>query len=150
MKKTFIKNCVAGFSLVELVVVIAIIGLLTSVVLASTNASHQNARDERRISDLKEIQIDLAQYDGYYGQYPSTLSAMGSFVVGGLGNIPVDPLTGQAYFYAPYAPASSGSLNVSYCIGATLETQSPADNAKSACTTEGITNAVNYMQQPPQ
>ena len=141
-----------GFTLIELIIVIAIIGILTSVVLSSTNASHQSARDDRRIADLKEIQIDLAQYNEYYGNYPSTLAAMASFVVGGLGSMPVDPLSGQAYFYAPYAPSSNGGVNSSYCIGAALETQKPINNALSACSTLGIngTSGINYMQQPPQ
>ncbi len=144
---------ISGFTLVELMIVLAIIGILTAVVAASTNAAHQGARDERRQADLKEIQIDLAQYDNYYGYYPASLNAMSSFLVGGQGSIPLDPLTSQSYFYAPIGTNPNYS---SYCVGATLEIQTPDGNAMSVCTAspnnvvlpQGST--VNYMQQPPQ
>ncbi len=148
MTKNLYKKHHSGFTLVELIVVLAIIGILTAVVVSSTNAAHEGARDERRVADLKEIQIDLAQYDSYYGYYPASLSAMSGFVVGGLGNIPTDPLTGQAYFYAPIGTSPNYT---SYCVGATLEIQTPDGNATSTCATAGVTNpAYNYMQQPPQ
>lgn len=140
-----------AFTLIELLVVCAIIGILSAVVLESLSYSQAKARDQNREADLKEIQIDLAQYYEYYEQYPSALSNLSGFVLGGGGNIPTDPQTHASYFYAPYAPSSSGGLNVSYCIGAALETSVPSDNATAACTAEGITNAsYDYMQQPPQ
>ena len=148
-----------GFTLVELIIVIAIIGILTGVVLVSTSASRQVARDERRQADLKEIQIDLAQYYEYYGSYPTTtplsLSGLPNLIPGGVGSIPVDPLNGQQYFYAPYIPGGT-SIATSYCVGAYIETAMPSDNAISACAASPylITPAngsnINYMQQPPQ
>jgi len=135
-----------GFTLVELIVVLAIIGLLTVVVISSTDFAHKNARDQRRQADLKEIQIDLAQYYGYYGSYPTTTplttSGLGNFILGGAGNLPSDPLTNQSYYYYP---TMSNNIAVSYCVGATLEESIPSDNATS-CGTSGA----NYMQLPPQ
>ena len=43
-------------------VVIAIIGILSSVVLASLNGARKKGRDARRISDLKQIQLALEMY----------------------------------------------------------------------------------------
>ena len=51
-----------GFTLIELLVVIAIIGILSSVVLASLNSARTKARDTRRVSDMKQIQIALELY----------------------------------------------------------------------------------------
>ncbi len=59
-----------GFTLVELLVVITIIGLLSSVVLASLNEARSRARDARRISDLNTIQTALALYYEDNGHYP--------------------------------------------------------------------------------
>jgi prepilin-type N-terminal cleavage/methylation domain-containing protein len=146
LKNQLKKN--RAFTLIELVVVLAIMGILTSIVLASTSGAHANARDERRIADLKEIQIDLAQYYEFHGNYPAALSDLSSFVLGGAGGIPTDPLSNQSYFYAPI---TGGGINASYCIGAELELEKPADNATAACAAAGVTNSsYDYMQEPPQ
>ena len=59
--------------------VIAIIGILYSVVLASINSTRAKARDANRISDIKQIQIALELYRETNGTYPivkdSTASA---------------------------------------------------------------------------
>lgn len=64
------KSKVRAFTLIELLVVISIISLLSSVVLASLNTSRQKARDTRRLSDIRQIQIALELYYDKNGQYP--------------------------------------------------------------------------------
>lgn len=59
-----------GFTLIELLVVIAIIGLLASVVLASLNTARQKARDARRLTDMKQLQIALDLYYNNNNAYP--------------------------------------------------------------------------------
>ena len=59
-----------GFTLIELMVVIAIIGLLASVVIASLNSARVKARDTRRISDLEQIRNALELYYNTNGNYP--------------------------------------------------------------------------------
>ena len=59
-----------GFTLIELLVVVAIIGLLASVVLTSLNSARAKARDARRFSDVRQIQISLELYYDKYGAYP--------------------------------------------------------------------------------
>ena len=59
-----------GFTLIELLVVIAIIGLLSSIVLASLNTARAKARDTKRVSDLKQMQIALELYHLTNGSYP--------------------------------------------------------------------------------
>jgi len=63
-------NSQRGFTLIELLVVIAIIGLLSSVVLASLNTARLKARDARRLSDLRQIQIAFELYFDDNNQYP--------------------------------------------------------------------------------
>lgn len=62
-----------GFTLIELLVVISIIGLLSSIVLASVSNVRADARDARRISDLRQLQTALQLYaEDNGGLYPST------------------------------------------------------------------------------
>jgi prepilin-type N-terminal cleavage/methylation domain-containing protein len=59
-----------GFTLVELLVVISIIGVLSSTVFASLGSTRTKARDARRMSDIKNIQTALELYKDTFGEYP--------------------------------------------------------------------------------
>ena len=109
------KKNTQGFTLIELLVVIAIIAILSSVVLASLNSARQKARDARRISDLKQIQLALELYFDSNANYPTSTDAL---VPTYIAANPTDPTTGSAY---SYAALGSGSTCSSYHLGATLE-----------------------------
>jgi prepilin-type N-terminal cleavage/methylation domain-containing protein len=59
-----------GFTLVELVVVMSIISLLSSIVLVNLNGYFAKARDARRLSDMQTIRTALIMYYAKYGRYP--------------------------------------------------------------------------------
>jgi prepilin-type N-terminal cleavage/methylation domain-containing protein len=71
MKK---HNLFRGFTLIEMLVVIAIIAILTGVVLASLSGAKSKSRDGKRISDISQIQLALEQYFDRCQAYPSTLT----------------------------------------------------------------------------
>jgi len=99
----------------ELLVVIAIIGILSSIVIASMTSARQKARDTKRISDIKQLQLALALYaDANANKYPATLAGLLSTFIT---TIPVPPGGGSYY----YAQLGSGT---SYHLGILLETNS--------------------------
>lgn len=61
-----------GFTLVELLVVIAVLGILASMVLAALGSARARARDVSRKNDLSQIRTALEQYNSDRGNYPST------------------------------------------------------------------------------
>ena len=101
-----------GFTLIEMLVVVAIIGLLSSVVVVGLGSARQNARDARRISDIRQIQNALEIYysDSTKGNgtYPADLTTL---------SVPDDPLSDRDYTYA-----GGGQ---SYELGACLESNRP-------------------------
>jgi len=58
-----------GFTLIEIVVVIAIIGILASVVIMNINEVKKKARDTQRESDLAQLQLALRLYFEVHGTY---------------------------------------------------------------------------------
>ena len=108
-----------------MLVVVAIVGLLSSVVVIGVGGAREKARDAKRIADLRQVQTYLeANYSG--GAYPA-LSPWPS-------SLPKDPSSDNAYAYC-----TSGET---YTIGATLENAAnkPSGAANTAtCTITGVT-----------
>lgn len=82
-----------GFTLIELMMVIAIIGVLSSVILSSLNSARSQARDARRIAGIKQLQNALDLHYDTYGHFPRS-SLCGSTVPNGSWCNSVQPLSG--------------------------------------------------------
>lgn len=64
------RNLQKGFTLVELLVVIAVIGVLATTVIINLGRARAKARDAKRISDLRQIKTALDLYFEDNGFYP--------------------------------------------------------------------------------
>jgi len=63
-----------GFTIVELLVVIVVIGILVGITIVSYGAIQQRARDSERSSDITQIKIALDKYYAEKSTYPIVCS----------------------------------------------------------------------------
>jgi general secretion pathway protein G len=81
----------AGFTLLELLVVMTIIGILAAVAIPALRDSPQRAREAALKEDLFTLRSTIDQYHGDKGYYPADLATLVSD--GYLRQIPIDPMT---------------------------------------------------------
>lgn len=67
-----------GFTLIEMLIVIAIVAVLTTIVIVSANSARKKARTAQSLNDLGMLQLALANYQGdNNGRYPSSQGGAG-------------------------------------------------------------------------
>lgn len=144
-----------GFTLVELLIVLAIIGVLAAIVLISLNSSRKGGRDARRVADMREVatalQLYFAENSGYPG--PDTPSEAGPNPDDGdpdwstfLGLWPQSPeppdnpegvtdcdASNNQYTYTQINDGND--FNIVFCIGSTVNNYGPGVHT---VTSEGI------------
>jgi len=67
-----------GFSLLELLVVLVILGLLSTMVMVSYQRAQRQSRDAKRISDIELMKTGLLMYYADQKVYPTTGGVLGS------------------------------------------------------------------------
>ncbi len=65
------KKLQKGFTIVELLIVIVVIGILAALVITTYNGIQQKGRNTERNTDLKAVQGQLEAYYAQNGRYPS-------------------------------------------------------------------------------
>jgi prepilin-type N-terminal cleavage/methylation domain-containing protein len=60
-----------GFTIVELLIVIVVIGILALLVITTYSGIQQKARNSKRSSDIKSLQTQLEAFFSQNGYYPS-------------------------------------------------------------------------------
>ncbi|MBI5733334.1 MAG: prepilin-type N-terminal cleavage/methylation domain-containing protein [Candidatus Kerfeldbacteria bacterium] len=107
-----------GFTLVELLVVISIIALLSTLAIVALNSARQKSRDAKRVADIKQIQTGLEMYlDGTTTKvYPTAATAI---TLGGTSYACLNQASGftTANCTSPimsFVPADPGANSYSY------------------------------------
>jgi general secretion pathway protein G len=88
-----------GFTLIELIIVVAIIGILATIAVPAMRTAPQRARESALKEDLFTIRSCIDQFHGDRGRYPASWDEMVS--MGYLRAIPVDPVTGNKDSWVP-------------------------------------------------
>jgi len=100
MKKNY------AFTLIELIIVIAILGILSSLISGNFITSLKKGRDTKRKNDLDQVQKALEMYYEDNNLYPPAVNfgvdlchPDGCLTQNYMFNVPQDPKTGYNYFY---------------------------------------------------
>lgn len=150
MLKTNIRKQ-SGFTIVELLIVIVVIGILAALVLNTFQGVQARARDTERRTDINSIATQLEAYYADYGHYPDNTAATTcgdgtescdlSTVLPERGlddDALVDPNEGQTnvnvgadsgdgeYYYDLTSATCSGGQCDSFVLSTTLESDSTA------------------------
>ncbi|MBI2030998.1 MAG: prepilin-type N-terminal cleavage/methylation domain-containing protein [Candidatus Levybacteria bacterium] len=138
-----ISNFKKGFTLIEIMVVVAIIGVLAGIIITNIDVVRRS-RDAQRKSDFRKIQTALEQYKADVGSYPLTVlgnkvpsncgSSFGNDAFGStppcaiiyLTKIPQDPSNGTNWFNAGNYSYQSGDGNT-YQLTACIENTKDQD-----------------------
>jgi prepilin-type N-terminal cleavage/methylation domain-containing protein len=124
----------SGFTLIELMVVVTIMGILMASGIVAFLQSQKNARDARRKADVHSIFLAFEQYHQDHNDYIRSATGANSTGAGWTGTwqttfggyfpsgkLPLDPKNTTAYHYefrsnkdADYSPAK-------FCVAAILE-----------------------------
>lgn len=67
----FKKTASRGFTIVELLIVIVVIGILAGLVVVTYNGIQQKARDTERKTDVNALHGQLEAYQAQNGKYPT-------------------------------------------------------------------------------
>lgn len=70
-----LKTAQKGFTIIELLIVIAIIAILAGLVLNNFQGAQAKARDVQRVDDINKIHSKLEEYHNENGAYPQTFTA---------------------------------------------------------------------------
>lgn len=118
------KKIQLGFTLMELLLVIAIIVIVIAVGSVSYSTANRTARNAQRQSDLQKISTALEEFFADHHVYPDVLTCLEGGSCGITNNntyitqIPTDPQSGSPYSYTVVSFQS-------YTLNATFEGTAP-------------------------
>jgi Tfp pilus assembly protein PilE len=137
--KTFSKpKFTTGFSIVEIVVIVGIMAILTTLVYTSLDSSKKQSRDQKKVAEISSVKLALEQFYSRNKFYPHYLGHNGLKQF--LAEVP-DSVT-----YAPLKTDSSASDTQcsSYHLWTTLESKISVLDDKKGFNSTGKTKCGTY------
>lgn len=144
------KKTARGFTLIEMLVVLAIIAIVITVALIAFKGAQASGRDTKRKADLQDIRSALEIYRTDCGSYPASLTlgspltatCVGSSSSTYMSSVPNDPLNARDSTSYAYTSTSN-----TYTLCARLENGSGA--AVCGVNACGPNGACNYSVTNP-
>ena len=109
-----------GFTIVELLIVVVVIGILASIVTVAYSGITQSARDSKRQADMKSIESALELYHIDNGGYPTCANVTyvpGAALNGCFMDSIAPSLVPQYMASLPMDPINSGNDRYRYAVG---------------------------------
>lgn len=131
-----------GFTLIEMLVVIAIISILIGIGVNTFTIAQKKARDVRRKADLRTIKTAFFMYyqdkNGYcIGSWSDVAPYLPAGMLSSGGGGPLDPLGNDYIFHCLGGPINSPASV--YDVGTTLENTGDPAISSSSCPQSGVT-----------
>jgi prepilin-type N-terminal cleavage/methylation domain-containing protein len=128
-----LKRKESGFTIVELLIVIVVIGILAALVITTFNGIQQKGRDTERETDIKALHSQLEAYYAQNGRYP-TLGNMQdrTWVATNLKGLDMDALKDPKWTTADSCK-DGGNLPVLGAAGIRCYGYAPTDTLNAAC-----------------
>jgi general secretion pathway protein G len=140
------SNQEKGFTLLELLIVIVIIGILALLIIPNISSAPKKARDTQRKTDLRAAQKALEEYYVSNQAYPivasptDTATALAPLSTGSappLKTIPVDPKNVSPYTYL-YTSTDGQTYTLTACLENGGDNATSTVAAVSPCTTRSF------------
>jgi prepilin-type N-terminal cleavage/methylation domain-containing protein len=153
-----LKNKSKGFTIVELLIVIVVIGILATLVIVTFTGIQQKARNSQRETDINALDSHIEAYYAQTGNYP-TLAQVNSSTWRGTNMKGLDPASlvdpkGDATATAPLDGSAASSTKYSYVAthgsgaGATACTSTDVSTDDTACDTFTLTALLEGKTAP--
>lgn len=131
-----------GLTIIEVIVVIGIIAILTTIAYASLSQIRAKSRDQKRVADIHTIQLALEYYFNKNARYPEMIwpknfSDEPKSLKGYLDSEPIAPLKDEIYYYISIRNNSSTDRCSSYHLYTRLELKSSALDSKKGYSSVG-------------
>jgi prepilin-type N-terminal cleavage/methylation domain-containing protein len=138
----------AGFTIIELLIVIAIIGILATLVLTNFQGAQAKGRDTVRKNDINSVYQKLEEYYNENGNYPTTLTAT---VLPGIDAEALTDEDGNAFVITTTDISATDPVDAGTPNGSTNEYAYAAYDCVTAAgvTTCGKYHLVSYLERDP-